>query len=632
MINKKHEKLIKILINSNIELKAENLALKMGVSIRTIKNYIYDINIVYPNHINSSNKGYFIVEEDKEILKEKITSNYSKIDDRIIYILKEVIRKKVNINTLCDDLYVSLSTIRSDLKKIENEIKEYDLKLIYINDSIFIEGFEKNKRQMMSTILYKESIENYINIDSIQKEYKDINIYNIKKIILKTLNKNNYLINDYFLIDLIIHVLIQIDRIKTSNSFIEETKEVITLKTTEMSKEICSNLEKDYNVMFNEIEIYELSLLLATKTTSINYKKINKQNISEFIEKETLSLMEEIIKKIYKVYYVDLNKEEFLVRFSIHLKNLISRAKKQDYIRNPLAKQIKIQSPLIYEISIFVSSIISNKLGIKLNDDEIGYIAFHIGSISTNKENNKVSIVLYSSNYYDYTIKIEDQINKKLSEKIIIKKTINNLEDLRHIDYELVISTIPIDFIDKKNFLQINYLFNDRDLLRIENKIDDINKRKKEKVLKYNFKKYCSEELFEVNPSYSNEEELINSVSEKLYLRGYVKEDFREKVLERESMSSTSYGSFSIPHSMSMDSKKTAIYICVFKNPINWGEEKIKISLMMCFNKEDREDFHFLFDTIIGILTIPENINIISKSKSFDDFMKKVLFCLENNE
>ncbi len=75
MINKKHEKLIKILINSNIELKAENLAFKMGVSIRTIKNYIYDINIVYPNHINSSNKGYFIVEEHKEILKEKITSN-----------------------------------------------------------------------------------------------------------------------------------------------------------------------------------------------------------------------------------------------------------------------------------------------------------------------------------------------------------------------------------------------------------------------------------------------------------------------------------------------------------------------------------------------------------------------------
>lgn len=88
---------------------------------------------------------------------------------------------------------------------------KYDLELIYQRDQISIKGLEKNKRKLLSTLLYNESNVNFVNLKSLQKSFVDIDIPYIKNTVLHIFEDYHYFINDYSLINLVLHITIAID-------------------------------------------------------------------------------------------------------------------------------------------------------------------------------------------------------------------------------------------------------------------------------------------------------------------------------------------------------------------------------------------------------------------------------------
>lgn len=94
----------------------------------------------------------------------------------------------------------------------------------------------------------------------------------------------------------------------------------------------------------------------------------------------------------------------------------------------------------------------------------------------------------------------------------------------------------------------------------------------------------------------------------KLVKLDYVDTHFKDKVLEREKMSSTAFGNFAIPHAMKMHANKTGINILISENPISWNEHPVNLVIMMCFNKNERYIFNEIYDPITMILSEPENV------------------------
>ena len=70
-----------------------------------------------------------------------------------------------------------------------------------------------------------------------------------------------------------------------------------------------------------------MTLLIISRATTIDYKSINAANLEDFIGKECLNLVKELILDINSFYYIDLSEQEFLIRFALHIKNLLVRSK-----------------------------------------------------------------------------------------------------------------------------------------------------------------------------------------------------------------------------------------------------------------------------------------------------------------
>ncbi|OOM73704.1 putative licABCH operon regulator [Clostridium puniceum] len=632
MLNRKYENLIKILLDEDDNISAAKLASNMNISVRSVKTYVRDINELHPSCIYSDASGYFIDKKlASELLNKETTTVPQTSRERVVYIINKLIKEPLDAYYLSEILCVSLSTLKTDVTKARKMIEKYDLILQNKNDILSIDGLETNKRKLVSSILYKESNVNFVNLYAIQNNFKDIDIFFIKDVLIDVFNKNSYFINDYSLTNLVLHITIAIDRIKNNNTTISsESTPSIAQHEFKLSREICKRLENYFDILYSDSEVIELAILLMSRTTFLNYQNINENNIYDYIDNDVMNLVNKLVVSIHSFYYINLSESEFLIRFALHIKNLLIRSKNSRFSKNPLVQEIKLGCPLIYDAAVFISGIIKEEVGITINDDEIAYIALHIGStIEAQKElQNRITVLLCCPNYYDISIKLVNSINSHFSNQLLIKNIVNNLEEVEEYYADLIISTIPSNTTYPSEFIQVNMFLQQSDIYAIENKIKSIKLDREKNEFRINLQKILSEELFEIDLPYYNQSDIIDYTSHKLHNMGYVDENFKNRVWEREKMSSTAYGNFAIPHAMKMEAKKTGIYIIISKKPIKWGGKYVQIVLTMCFNATERYIFNQVFEPITRILTTPENITLLSHCKDYKEFIDAMVSCL----
>ncbi|MCY7915897.1 PRD domain-containing protein, partial [Bacillus haynesii] len=94
-----------------------------------------------------------------------------------------------------------------------------------------------------------------------------------------------------------------------------------------------------------------------------------------------------LLEKVHECYFIEIVDDEFFVKFTLHIRNLLFRAKHGQMVKNPLTYKLKDSYPLIYELAVFISNQIQLMENIHIGEDEISYIAFHIGSYFERRKN-----------------------------------------------------------------------------------------------------------------------------------------------------------------------------------------------------------------------------------------------------
>ncbi|WP_052006694.1 PRD domain-containing protein [Listeria fleischmannii] len=112
----------------------------------------------------------------------------------------------------------------------------------------------------------------------------------------------------------------------------------------------------------------------------------------------------------------------FLNKLALHVQNLYDRSKVNNFTRNDSLLDIKMSYPLIYDISVFISSYITEQLDILLSDDEISFIALHIGAYFEAELNDKEALkaVLISYEYPEIIKQLQKKIEKLCADEIEI--------------------------------------------------------------------------------------------------------------------------------------------------------------------------------------------------------------------
>lgn len=617
-------------------IDSSTLANYLNVSTRSIRKYVNEINS-NGEFILSSKKGYKVNLNNNCQTKVDSSENISP-DNRLNLILKELIVNSngINIFDLSEELFVSPATIEGDIVKANKFIGSYNLKIKQSKFLLKLIGNESAKRKLMSSIIFKETGSDFLSLFDVQKIYQEYNLTKLKENIIYILKKYNLFINEYAINNILLHLMITIDRIK-KNNYIESVEVVNYIDNNNdisISRDISNFLESEYNITLTSAELYYLVFQLTNKTTVLNYHEMDTKSLPNYIDDHFVKLTKKIIKNVYDLYLIDLSDEEFVVKFTLHVKNLISRAKNNQVLRNQIPQKLKDSYPLIYDISVYICNQIQTLENVDIDEDEISYISLHVGSFFDRQKllEDKVLCALITPNYYDLQFKIVRDLEKRFNESIEI---IQIFSDTHNLDFDnkvdMVIATLPINDRCPIPFVYVNPYLNRKDYDNIQSKFIQIKDKKNILTVQNHLEMYFSESLFMKNIYLDSAKDYIKFMGNILYENKYVKPNYIDDVLIREKMSSTAFNNnVAIPHSMKMDALKTGVCLIVNDKPVKWGEEKVQIIAMIPINEKEKEKFNYIFESFIEILSEWNNVKELTKADNYSSFMNRIAYLIQN--
>ena len=594
------------------------LASDLQVSKRTIINTIKEINsrekIIY-----ATNKGYKLAK--RYIVNDQNNESPIERRDYIIWIL--LTNKDINIYDLADTLYVSSSTIKNDIDELRKELlRKFNLSIIYKKDRISLSGKEKDIRRLFDWRIRKESRDNFTTLNFLQIRFPQLDIAQIKVIIQSELQKQGVFINDFQLIAIILHLCITILRAESNNYIIDKNDEYSNKNNSPefiAAEKILKKIETIFpNCFFNDFEKYNFYLLIASNSSRLRADHC----LFEHIDPSIIELTNTICEKVTDTYGLTLNCPSFKNRFMIHLNNLIFRCKNNTTSKNDLVLITKSQFPLIYEIATYIAYQIKTSTGYQINDEEISFIAFHIGNeIDEQLQKNSLvrcALIAYEYNQIDYHL--ANKLTSLFGSKIIIVSTDNsNKESYDFNDVDLIITVLPIT--TKHDFIIVHPLLSLGDIEALEKVIDKIMNNKKNKLMRQSVSSLFKKEFFIKNAKVENESQAITKMCEILRSKNYIEDEFEKNVFEREKLSSTAFGNYAIPHPLVVNSNKTAIFVIVNEKTIKWNNSNVNFIFLLCVSEKDKNIFRDLFSSIIFLLGDSKIKQKLISAESFEDFL-----------
>lgn len=633
---KKHQDILNSLMKYNEPTSSVVLANELGISARSVKNYVQQINRNSDLKVIVSTKNGYIL--NKEFAKVLLSKSNSKIpqtyDERSSYIIKQLLVEHstaLDLYALCDLLYVSYATLKNDIFKMNQTFSTFQISFETKNDILYVKGSEKAKRKLISYILTEEANGKFMDIQIFKNSFPNMNIDQLFKIIRNIFNKYNYYLNDFSYVNLILHLIIIVDRISKGNTITDiDNSKIKNASENALVRELCMEIEINFNVKFNRDEFVEIFTLVRN---NVNYTiGLDEDTALQSADNDVLNITKDIIQKIRDNYFIDLSNDSFVTPFIIHIKNLILRLQENSYVKNPLVETIKNSCPTIYDIAVFFSIQLMKVYNLNINEDEIGFIAFHIGAEIERKQidKSKIQCAILCPNYFSLKDTLYSKVLFDFGNHINILKVVSFEYELNGLEIDLLISTIKTADNQKyKTILIPPFSFN-IDKSMMFDVIEKIQQETRSKILKNNFRNYFNNKLFLHNINFTSKEQAIKTLSQKMFDLGYVTENYTDQVLEREQAGSTAFFEIAIPHSVKMEALQTKVSVLISKNGIPWDTHIVHVVFLIAMNKLDRKIFKELYEALVILFSKESVIKISKNCTSFADFENIVYASISN--
>lgn len=639
-MNIRQIKILEKLNNSDKETYADFASI-FNVSSRTIRNDINDLNELMRKHsskIIRDNDGYLKIQTEnvrafQSFLREINSDNlfdYSISSHRIIYISLSLLMANdySKMDSFLDKLFISKTTLNKDFASVKKIFKRFKVGLkTKPGYGIKVVANEKSIRKAIYysiQLLNEETLvmDYSTNTPIINKEYNEI----IENIIKEKIKNKNINMSDLAFNNLVLHLVITVVRIKKKKyielNILKENDLIQSIRKNEhfqIAKDIVVEIEKvmDINFPVNEI-IYITSHLMGInilKDFHIDNKKIDFD-----------ILIEKVIGGISQLTGLEFTKDDDLYYgLLMHLKPAIYRYKNNIYLKNPLLDSIKINYAQSFELAVKAAQIIKNNIDIQLNEDEIGYLAIHIGT-SLEKNINNISmeklrcLVVCATGFGTsrlMRLKLESLFNDKI--EIIDVVQVYSISNYSLSSYDFIVSNIKIE----NNF--------NKDIIVIKNILDNDEYKRISRYIEYktNILNYISEENIYPLLDFNKPKELLKFICNDLVLRSQVNKGIYESIIEREKISSSSIGNLiAIPHPLNKMSEKTFWTIFTLKDEIRWGDNNVRFVILLNVVNEDKMYLDTMYENLLKLInnkTYIDELLDINDSKIFYNRIKEML-------
>ncbi|EAC9077122.1 PRD domain-containing protein [Listeria monocytogenes] len=612
---------------------SNELAAFCECTTRTIRNNISKINEATPNLIRSAKQGYQI---NQRIPFELQTE--SDVTERKSKLLLELIKnstKGVDLFELADILYISEVTLKKDIQQLKNELKEADVQIVTSKDRIKLIGKERAKRKYMISLLYEEGGYRESIKSRIQEMIEFVSIDKLQNIVKEVLAEEFITTNQYSMMNIVLHYAISIVRIQQGNTLIETKKTLIRKhsKEYEISKKIAKILSEEYQIHFSEAETKQLGLLYVGLQNEQS-ANANHGELDQFVDKKIIEALKSVLANVEETYLIDLQNEQLFIKLAIHVQSLYYRSRYKAYTRNLSLLDIKTSYPVTFDIAVYISSLLQEKLAIDFNEDEISFIALHIGSFleSENRDDIRLEIGLLIEDYHDLRTNMLKKLRARFENEATIKLIEN--EDSEE-NFDIILTTNRDIALEKAGSIFIHPLLTMKDIKKISNRIQTKKKILENHIRGQQIDRYIVRSLYanQIDPSELTPAKIREQMISKMEKQTFVTPEFKEKVEKRERMAPTSFPSgIAIPHSIKNDALQSGVSIMTLQEPIYWNDVKIKIIALVAISKKDAAEFNDFFEKFVEIVSEPINTKRLSMAESFEEFIQKLKMMMEENE
>ena len=577
--------IIKILLNSVEPVSSLALSQEIGCSTKTIQNEIKEVNKELKNCEIVSIRGIgYKIEGNLDDIDIKNSDLYDY--DRVEYIIKKIInisstdKDTIKLEDLADSMYVSLSTVKNDLKEVKKILNEYNLKISSKHkQGICIEASEEDIINFI--INYSNKVDNSLSIKDFLNNNIIENLFSIKKILLDTLSYENMILTDNEFKNIVNYISIYLSRNNTNQS--DFIKEYIKKYKSKKEKPIS---EDEQLLIRKAIKEFCRDLNIAT---SINLSH----------------------DKIF---------EECLFN---HICNLYKRADLGINQYEITAGEIKLKYPFAFELGKIAKKTIEKNLNMEISEDEVENIALHIGGalerIDKRDEKKVYKTIIVCTSGVGTSMLIKSKLENIFKGKLEIIKVIPSylIDYINVLDIDFVISTVEVN-LENVNVIKVSPMLTDKEIKLIEKYIETENV-----YIDLDIQNLFSSELFFKDIKAETRSQVIDIMSKKLVEKGYIDDTMRQSYFERETIATTEIGNMvAIPHGAKGEVYENKVAIGILKEPISWEVGKVRLVIMLALDKEKILDYEEVFSKIYKRVDSIAKVISICENKSYEKFIK----------
>ena len=507
--------------------------------------------------------------------------------------------------------HVSDSTFEADLGRVRARLDGSGLSLERHGSRITLSGPETARRRLLGTLFREESTRGMLELDALRAAFPEVGDF--RTALVAGLADAGYAPNEYGLNDVLLHTAIALDRV-AANHPLEEPEEAVQAGVEAagdapaagpLAELLSRLLVETFGTTVGPADLAHLTRLLetraATRTTEAAQADAAGRPVSP-----RLPLVRRIVGSASSAYLIDLDDEDFMERLALHVDNLVARASESSYSRNPLTASIKAAYPLIYELAVYIASELARTEGIAVNDDEIAYIAMHVGAYLDRRRSRgeAVRVAVSAPAYHDVHTALAERIRAAVDDDVEVVGPGDDGADSADLLVAVLEPAAPVEHL-----VVVAPFPTEADLERVRTEITRVRRARRRARLAAALSSYIAPELFVRGLRGLDRDGAIRMLGDRMIAVGVIDHAYVEGALERERLSSTAFTEhLAVPHAMTMTARRTAIAIAVDDVPIDWAGASVNVVALIAFAESGRAEFQEVFDQFVEAFSERENV------------------------
>ena len=609
-------------LRKNSALNIEMLAQRFGVSERTVRNDIKDINR------ELKNSGLVEINQGKCSLRVFDTRDFQNAYARIIetddlmnssqkrqeYVFAKLMRamEPVLTDDIAYEMNIGRSTLISDLKKLRQTMEKYELEIV--GKGLALGGSELNIRKFVMENLFGSIYQNYPQDELMLGKIREAMAEkNFEESTQKMFENYMTLMFDRFLTG---HVITRMP---------EKYYNLVSRNSFSFVDELIDDISKEFYIEIPiEEKIFAFLPIIGMRTPADS-----KNMYSIELDEKIRPLLQKIVEQIRQELNISIDTHEFTEKFMYHIMFMINRLRYNVHIDNPMFEDIHYKYPLAFKMAEIAARVIKEDAEVVVTQAEMGYLAAYFGvflEVNTlNQKQQKIAVISDKGRVTAqlFAVQIRKVVDSSSQLDILSpSEAVSGILD----QYDIVICTTEHIIECECPVIYIHEIFDENEL---KNKLRQAKfcKGTDAAILDDNW--YVMANILKEDTFFNLSEQedytsALNYIIDTLEKRGYVDADFKERVWEKESRSSMTIDNIAIPHAVQKAGDSIVLSVGVFRKPMPYKEDNIQIIFLLALPEEIRDENRLVcvYDEIMSLVKNDEMIEKITQSENYIDFMK----------